>query len=421
MSHKLSIRALLVSLVVLGAQLVVMTPAASAEAGSSDSTPVLLSGSLTDQSPLLTNDVNAPTVITARVWPKQETLVHMEPGESVDLAVLSSAKLDSQGAFTLTVPFSRSLDAYTNPDGTIDLNLEIHITGGTITVPVSTKVRAVAAADQSESQPGTDLSLATRQSVDSTDASADATTYTNYVTQTGSGTVQINLGAVAASGQGGCYPGIGIGHTTLLSTNPSWTIVGQSFSNTPNADAKWTYTTGQSSRLGITGTGSDGNWHANIGYTNVTTSSSTTGFGTQSGAGSYHYKSKFLVQKWSSLCQRNIDPTSTFTIYTMKPAGFYGGAWSQTASGAGNAHNCAWYSKSNWLELTRSTAITWTNGLSLSAFGLSIGPSARTGYSTKAKVRYTAQRGGIYLCGNNGGPASTTTYVVSAAKTSAGY
>lgn len=93
----------------------------------------------------------------------------------------------------------------------------------------------------------------------------------------------------------------------------------------------------------------------------------------------------------------------------------------QAVSGAGNAHNCAYYSKTNYLELVKSTAITWSNGVSLSAFGVTIGSSARTGYSTKAKVRYTAARGGVYLCGDNGGPASTTTYVVSAAKTSAGY
>lgn len=425
MRASLGFRALIISVAVLGAQLTVMTPASSADVGqavSSGGSEILLSGSLTNRSYRLTNQAAANALITARAWPRHDALIHLKPGDSIDLPVVSTGTLDSQGNFTLKAPAQQSLAPYTNRDGSIDLDLEIQVNSGTVTIPVSTKVRGLGEADPLGKQLDADQSLAARSSSADINGSVNAAVTTpGIVQQTGSGTVQFDLNAVIAAGQGGCYPGIDIGLHSLVSTKPSWTIVGQSFSNTPKVDAKFTYTVGQSSRLGITGTGSDGNWHANIGHTSVTTTSSTTGFGTVEGAANRYYKVKFDVQKWSIACQRNPDPTSKFYIYRMKPVDFYGGAWTQGASGPVHAHNCVWYGKTNSLTVNKSTAINWTNGLSLSAFGLSIGASSRTGYSNKAKIFYKAARGGVYLCGNNGGPASTTTYVVDAAKTSAGY
>lgn len=74
------------------------------------------------------------------------------------------------------------------------------------------------------------------------------------------------------------------------------------------------------------------------------------------------------------------------------------------------------------LEVNKGRAITWTNGLSLTLLGSTIGASSQTGYSDKAKIVYKAERGPVHLCGTERGPADPEgNSIVTAAKDNSGW
>lgn len=208
---------------------------------------------------------------------------------------------------------------------------------------------------------------------------------------------------------------------------PEWAIIGQSFSNTPDVDATFSYERGQESELGLTLIADQGKTiKANVGVTRTFSTSATTTWGTKSGVGDYFYRTKFSMRKYEAICREikggSLGLVAKTGVTILYPVSHYGGADTIQSLNRVKASHCAPYEKDGKLEVNKGRAQTWSNGLSLTILGITIGASTQTGYSDNAKILYEAKRGKVQLCGTERGPAETEgNSIVTAARDTSGW
>lgn len=161
----------------------------------------------------------------------------------------------------------------------------------------------------------------------------------------------------------------------------------------------WVYMSGADSTLGMgySLTGNAGTWSQS--GTSVASSTSTTNFPASSSSGSRLMVTQFTFAKVR--CYAGVTPTF---YYQVRPTDFYGGATTLSTT-TPSATYCAPYEAGTSFSRTTSNAVTYTNGVQISAV-IGINLSAQTGFRTDAKytASFTSAR---HLCGKNSGPGGS--------------
>lgn len=364
------------------------------------------------------------STITAKVWPTNRQLAKMSRGDTVELTTLGDAIIYPDGVFAIWPNGSINRESYIDDSGNV--NGELTILGGDFGASIPFTVNVTAFSDVKDlSQLAKQATPSVAQRFESSDISTpskERVVENKAVQFSDEGIVLVSGQALKTGSVSVCGPNaLPTGYHQLIRTKHDRVVVGQSFSNTPNSDATFTYKTVQTSTFGVTGK-SEGVVYANVGLTSGTFSSGTATFPIQSGAVNRFYKTEFKIQEWKVQCERTGPGSPVFWYaYEYRPTVRYGGAQIVTTSNTGNAHHCSSYIQGGGETAKGGTAITWTNGVSLNAFGITVGASAKTGYTVRASIGYKAARGGLFLCGDVDGPGTNNNHVLSAAKTSAGY
>ncbi|WP_182378701.1 hypothetical protein [Nocardioides sp. WS12] len=174
------------------------------------------------------------------------------------------------------------------------------------------------------------------------------------------------------------------------------------------ATTDFVYTDGAMSTLGVgvSTSGSYGSFKASGTSSKERTSSGTlsTEFPLKS-TGYWSRKTNFRYKKYEIFCVYYGGGSAT--QYEARPSNYSGGATTYGSTTLPNTPRdyCVFQETGSGATKATSTAVTWTNGVALSgAIGIDV--SARTGYTTDAKVSFKFKTQG-WLCGTGGDPGGT--------------
>jgi hypothetical protein len=200
-------------------------------------------------------------------------------------------------------------------------------------------------------------------------------------------------------------PGFGFACTqTTKLVHPEkleWMKLAASFARSAGVTMTYTYTTGQSTSIGvgISPTGTPGTFTVSGTYT--VSMSQSTSFAPVTGPGSVYYETEvepgLFKTTWSSAFCGS-------TTWQTQAIGIAGGEQEiPIRTGPPDATRCAFYQSGGGTVLDKSTASTFSVGLSISELGFSA--SAQTGYDTSGSLAYhiTSSQD---LCGLDGNPGS---------------
>lgn len=179
------------------------------------------------------------------------------------------------------------------------------------------------------------------------------------------------------------------------------------------ATTDFEYSDGATSALGVaqSTTGKFGSWSAGgtASKEKSVDSTTTVNFATKS-TGYWHRKTNFRYKTYKIVCwygSSYYGGVYMTTRYEARPSNYYGGANSVGVSGLPRTprDHCAYQEAGSGFTRSTSTAITWTNGVSM-AGPIGIDVSSRTGYATDAKVKFNFKAAG-WICGTHGDPGGT--------------
>jgi hypothetical protein len=301
--------------------------------------------------------------VAIRVWPDAETLGRLPIGATVDAPVVAATVTGADGSYALRLDPKRSLDGFADPNGFVSLEV----------------IAGSGAAS-------TSFSLS-RSSRDLTSASSTARSASVKPDEVD---LVLSAGASAPKTDAQAAPAIGCSLQKLATYGPQWTVVGETYTH-PGSTAKFTYTAGASSTLGI-GVSSGGAFAAS-GSTTVT-SSATVGFPTTPVNSARQWRTQFRYDKFTDLCGH---------VYA-RPTAFLGGAGVVYAVTIGATYCVSQIAGSSFTK-SSSTSTTLSTGVDSSS-DIGIDLSARTGFTTTAKVVYTFTSSGK-MCGTSGYPGSS--------------
>jgi hypothetical protein len=194
-------------------------------------------------------------------------------------------------------------------------------------------------------------------------------------------------------------------------------LVGQWFSTLKGVEQTWKYSEGASSSLGsaTSMTGRVGSYEKSQTYARSTNATVT--FPKARGKVGKYYRSYFSYAKYAHVYCDEV-ACGTFK-YSIRPYKWERGT--QVISGIPqfkvDRDNCSRYAPDSWDTSGGSTAITWTNGVSVGGdlagdLGLNVSLSARTGFTSHAENVIHFNRRGL-LCGKYG-PLSGSPRVLAA-------
>ena len=184
-------------------------------------------------------------------------------------------------------------------------------------------------------------------------------------------------------------------------------LVAQTQSKTSLVDAQVTYAKGATSTLGVGFSVTGGAFTFKQNGTTTGTSTVTGTYATRVGVHNTYYWTKFVYGRYyivTTYRGQVIDRK-----YEVAEASHAGGGTASQAGGslqAGSPSYCVPCEKGYKHEQTTTTAVTWTNGASVRTSLASVDLSARTGYTTTAKLAYTFTRGKANICGVWGAPGN---------------
>lgn len=180
--------------------------------------------------------------------------------------------------------------------------------------------------------------------------------------------------------------------TVIKNYGPRGVVLDATYSNVSGVKMGYTYSNGQSSSLGIGFSTNGSTWGTQGTMSRSSTVSET--YASQYGPAGTKYHTEFVYKEFRQVCTWGNN-------YYAEPTSFAGGAWTTSASSP-TANYCVWQQKNSVFKEYKSSANTWSGGVSMSgAIGINL--SSHTGYSTSSMLKYTFSVG-HHLCGTNGYP-----------------
>ena len=321
------------------------------------STPVLVAGTVegADGAPA------AGVPVAIRVWPDSETLGKLPIGASVPTQIVGTAVTDGSGGYELRVDPSKSVSKLADRNGIVSFDV-------------------VAGSGEASTSFAT-----TRTAGELSTTTAAARTAKPSVS-----TVDLTLPASAAAAKGEAAA-VACQLKKLATYGPKWTVVGETYTH-PGSTAAFTYTSGSSSTLGI-GVSSGGGAFTAGGTTSVS-STATLGFPTTPVNSARQWRTQFRYDKFTDLCGH----------ISARPTAFLGGTGIVYAVTIAATKCVAQVPNTSFTKST-TTASTLSGGVDTSS-DIGIDLSARTGFTTTAKVTYTFAQGG-QMCGTTGFPGAS--------------
>ncbi len=311
-------------------------------------------------------------------WPRQEVLSRLEPGDHVKLVPVAKAVVGSDGAFALRVDTQLPLSEFMEDDGRANLDIVASSDKGSGRYSFAQHLETTASERESSAfnvivALSSDRESGPTNPAPTADAPAEAKGWT----------------------------------TTLVSNYPaSWDVVGEIYTG-PNTTADFVYSQGAASSLGvgISASGGFGTWSTS--GTSSFESTATIDFPTQPTNAKKGLQTKFRYGKYRVDCWTATGGCGT--TWTTKVNQFSGGTQLYNIGSAPGATYCTSYVSGSSVTINNSTAITFTNGMSMSAH-VGIDFSTRTGFTTDAKIKWTFVNNGL-LCGSNTYPTQAARVV----------
>lgn len=352
-------------------------PAAPKIPGLTDS--AALEGEVVASGTLFTADgalAPAGTIVRLSAWPSPEVLADLAIGESVKITPVGYAVTEADGGFDLRISDTDLANRYASATtGLTDLELSAVVDGKPVIFNMPLDV---------------DASVNHRASTASLD-----TSFKNIELMPVTGTADV-LMPVDSDGQ------ISVEKSctgTKVSDYSPWVTVIQGFAP---SSVKMTvgYSSSSSSTLGVgvSTSGSYGTYSA--GGTSSVSSTATIGFAPVTGPAGKHWKTQFKYSKFRYYCYTQ-NPSTT---YQVRPVAWIGGTLVSNAT-APAATYCSTYRAGDYFLKNSTDATTFSGGVAISG-SIGVNLSAKTGYSTNARIRFdfSATR---QLCGTSAFPPYT--------------
>jgi hypothetical protein len=212
-----------------------------------------------------------------------------------------------------------------------------------------------------------------------------------------------DVAAFAQSAQGGASPGaVECGWVFRTSYAPAWTVIGGTYDTTNSVTQSFSYTSGQSTTLGVGTSASGAPGTFSLSGTGTVSATSGENFPSSTGARDTLYETEFTTAEYGYTCGDG------YVSEQVRPGSYAGGART-AATSAPSASYCVYQQKGS--EFTKSTtaAVTYSAAATVSAIAFSL--TAQTGWDTSAAITYTFG-GGHYLCGTDGYPGGDPREIV---------
>lgn len=185
---------------------------------------------------------------------------------------------------------------------------------------------------------------------------------------------------------------------------PIWVLVGQTYNVATYMKARFTYTQGSSSSLGvgISTSGKAGTFSTH--GTSSRSSTTTLGYGEHGGTTKRYFDTQFAFGKYLHKCYDS-GSGAQWSFYTIRNNGFIGSTRIRKLNSAPDANHCATLNAGTYSEVDETRAIIWTDGVELAGMGM--GFSSTTGYNNSTKLYYEATKYHRRLCGTHDVPGGT--------------
>jgi hypothetical protein len=327
---------------------------ASAQAGAATQ-HVLAGGAVVDAEGRPVTDA----VVEAYAWPSNDELAAMTPGTHFDLAPVARGHADSSGSYALARD-EKTIGRFKDKHGNVNLEIVIRSRGGVATT--STGVAGDGSTATTTRHAPAQIDRAMLQH-------ATATTST------------------VAAGPIPC----GVIYKGDLGDHLVW--VGGHYSTTTGVTHDLVYSNGASSSLGV-GVSTSGRF-GTFSASGTTSVSSTGTINFPTTTGRQHDYTYFNYDKYLVGCAGTMK-------YEARATGWVGGAHVWVPPTAPTANYCYSYAAGSSFTRDRTVAYDFSTGADVSS-AIGIDLSARTGYSSSAKVtfHFAATR---HLCGTSGPP-----------------
>jgi hypothetical protein len=339
------------------------------------------------------------------VYPAAEVSDALVEGEGVTSTPIAKTTTTPGGNFQLRIENASELARYASEDGIVDF--EIRALEDEYYAPFAFSRQLVNAGA------ATLLVDPTFTPSDSLTTAESARAVANTpieITSLPANTTVADLGAIVGESTGIVNKTDVCGETYVQNLGSKNVLVGATYTTVAGTSAKFTYTSGASSNLGVgySVSGSYGSYSKS--GTIARSSTSTIDFATRSG--SYYYSSYFNYGKYSFWCYPVGQPNAK-TIYSYKVrANAFNGGSSVGATSAPSATYCVKFGRNSSMTKDTSTAVTWSTGASLNS-SIGINLTTQTGYTSAAKLTYTnSSSTDRQLCGTNGYPGNSPQRIV---------
>jgi hypothetical protein len=212
-----------------------------------------------------------------------------------------------------------------------------------------------------------------------------------------------DVAAFAQSAQAGDSPGaVECGWVYRTSYAPAWTVVGGTYDTTNNVTQSFSYTSGQTTTLGV-GTSASGD-PGTFSLSGAATVSATYGeaFPPSTGPRNTLYETAFSTAEYGYTCGDG------YLSEQVRPGAYAGGARIAGTS-APSAPYCLYQIKGSTFTKDATASVTYSGAATVSAIAFSL--TAQTGWDNSASITYTFG-GGHYLCGTDGYPGGDPREIV---------
>jgi hypothetical protein len=357
--------------------------------------PAIVTGTITDNSGV---PFAAGTAVELVAFPSSDVTDRMAIGDSVQATPVAKALVRAGGIFAIRIGDISALARYASKSQSVDFEVRA-ISGGhyaaysfSRTMMTHAGVVQLASATTANQPAGTVMDLRAL----AVQAKIVSLPPNPVVSRLGADSGVINKTDVC-------------GESLVSSYGSRAVTVGSTYTTASGASAKFTYSAGATSTLGV-GYSVSGTYGSFSGSgTSDRSSASTVDFGTRSG--SYTYGTFFTYGKYAQWCYPvyNSGLKSTYA-YKVHSNGYAGGS-TVNVSSAPTATYCVALASGTSFSKSTTAAYTWSGGASLSSV-IGVNLSSKTGYTSTAKLTYSAGSGNKHVCGTSGLPAQTPQRIV---------
>jgi hypothetical protein len=327
--------------------------------------------------------------LTLLAMPTWETYSAMTVGSEARILPVGRATVDASGQYELRLDPSVPVAAFTSTTGTLNLLILARGANARSWYHFSTRLPAAASAGAPESSLAAQGNASERQ-----DLTLDPTPADQELPEA----VPQPLMKFGACGEV---------KQSVLGTY--WDSLAELYAKS-HAKVDFQYATEATSMLGYATSvsGTNGSWKS--GGQLEAKSTNTIDFAAVGPNQLQVKRTKFELAKYLQYCTF---PDGIFTSwYAIHASRWIGGSSSYNIAGYPTASYCTPYGNGDVVTIDQHNAVTWTNGFSVSAVpGLGFDLSTKTGFTVKAKQKWTFIAVGGSLCGTNDYPFSAVTIV----------